>query len=143
MAAPDISELNLGKGISINFPQVRSLVPKVQKALDSLYKVRITLAGVLGQGQAAGLRDNHQARRGHVQVRLRPPQSRVKSCAALGVCTSALLLPRHAVAGRGGAFTFSFNISTSYPHDAPKVKCLTKAGTLCDEAPPSCRVCCR
>lgn len=28
---------------------------------------------------------------------------------------------------RGGAFTFSFNISTSYPHDAPKVKCRTKA----------------
>ena len=27
---------------------------------------------------------------------------------------------------RGGAFVFSFNISTSYPHDAPKVKCKTK-----------------
>jgi ubiquitin-protein ligase len=27
---------------------------------------------------------------------------------------------------RGGVFTFSFNISTSYPHDAPKVKCKTK-----------------
>ena len=27
---------------------------------------------------------------------------------------------------RGGAFVFSFNISTIYPHEAPKVKCLTK-----------------
>ncbi|CAK0786465.1 putative NEDD8-conjugating enzyme Ubc12-like [Coccomyxa viridis] len=27
---------------------------------------------------------------------------------------------------RGGCFTFSFNISTAYPHDAPKVKCKTK-----------------
>ena len=27
---------------------------------------------------------------------------------------------------RGGAFVFDFNISTGYPHDAPKVKCMTK-----------------
>ena len=26
----------------------------------------------------------------------------------------------------GGAFVFSFDISTAYPHDAPKVKCKTK-----------------
>jgi ubiquitin-conjugating enzyme E2 M len=27
---------------------------------------------------------------------------------------------------RGGEFLFDFNISTGYPHDAPKVKCLTR-----------------
>ena len=27
---------------------------------------------------------------------------------------------------RGGAFVFTFDISTAYPHDAPKVKCRTK-----------------
>ena len=27
---------------------------------------------------------------------------------------------------RGGTFTFDFVIATSYPHDAPKVKCKTK-----------------
>jgi len=27
---------------------------------------------------------------------------------------------------QGGAFTFSFNINTNYPHDPPKVKCLPK-----------------
>lgn len=27
---------------------------------------------------------------------------------------------------KGGAFCFSFNVPTSYPHDAPKVKCKTK-----------------
>ena len=31
---------------------------------------------------------------------------------------------------RGGCFTFSFNISTAYPHDAPKVKCKTKVRPL-------------
>ncbi len=27
---------------------------------------------------------------------------------------------------RGGTFTFDFVVATSYPHDAPKVKCKTK-----------------
>ncbi|KAK9826184.1 hypothetical protein WJX81_005402 [Elliptochloris bilobata] len=63
----DISELNLGKGVSLTFPEGK----------DKLLTFEITI---------------------------RPDEGTYKS----------------------GAFTFSFNISTSYPHDAPKVKCKTK-----------------
>ena len=31
---------------------------------------------------------------------------------------------------RAGAFVFSFDISTGYPHDAPKVKCQTKVDLM-------------
>ena len=37
---------------------------------------------------------------------------------------------------RGGEFLFDFNISTGYPHDAPKVKCLTRVRLLLS----SCRI---
>lgn len=30
------------------------------------------------------------------------------------------------LSNRGGAFLFSFNVPTTYPHEPPKVKCLTK-----------------
>ncbi|KAK9808637.1 hypothetical protein WJX72_000977 [[Myrmecia] bisecta] len=63
----DMSELNLSKGTTINFPEGK----------DKLLIFDITL---------------------------RPQEGIYK----------------------GGVFNFSFNISTSYPHDAPKVKCKTK-----------------
>lgn len=43
------------------------------------------------------------------------------------LCCAALYM------SRGGSFTFSFDVPTSYPHEAPKVKCKTKVrvGTCC------------
>lgn len=31
---------------------------------------------------------------------------------------------------KGGAFTFSFNINTNYPHEPPKVKCIPKVARI-------------
>ena len=45
-----------------------------------------------------------------------------------GFAVKPLIVAVHAC--RGGAFIFDFNISTGYPHDAPKVKCLTKVMPL-------------
>jgi len=39
----------------------------------------------------------------------------------------SILQHAHTAASRGGKFLFDFNISGGYPHDAPKVKCKTKA----------------
>jgi hypothetical protein len=33
--------------------------------------------------------------------------------------------------GRGGCFSFSFNVSPGYPHEPPKVKCKTKVRCCC------------
>lgn len=78
----------------------------------------------------------------HFEITIRPDEGTYKCALAAFACPSvhgaacSCEAPVHQChtaaqglvpARRGGAFTFSFNISTSYPHDAPKVKCRTKA----------------
>lgn len=42
------------------------------------------------------------------------------------LCSPPSLVP--AYMRRGGTFLFSFSVPAAYPHDPPKVKCLTKVG---------------
>lgn len=43
-------------------------------------------------------------------------------------CTHPHPMPVPPLHHRGGAFLFSFAVPSGYPHDPPKVKCLTKVG---------------
>lgn len=91
-SAVDISELDLKKGTSINFPEGK----------DKLM---------------------------HFEIKIKPEEGTYKlvpSSAAVKTTPEWPCITKLCIICRAGTFLFDFTIATSYPHDAPKVKCKTK-----------------